>query len=55
MGRRILEIDNFQIKRWATFGPRHIGGIKSNCDPENLMCQPRQRQALLQWAYNPFI
>ena len=55
MGRRILEIDNFQIKRWATFGPRHIGGIKSNCDPENLMCRPRQRQALLQWAYNPFI
>ena len=53
MGRRILEIDNFQIKRWATFGPRHIGSIKSNCDPRNLMCRPRQ--ALLQWAYNPFI
>ena len=55
MGRRIPNIDNIQIKRWRAFGPRHIGGIKSNCDPENLMCQPRQRQALLQWAYNPFI
>ena len=55
MGRRILNIDNIQIKRWKAFGPRHIGGIKSNCEPGNIDCRPRQRQALLHWAYDPFI
>ena len=55
MGRRILNIDNIQINRWSAFGPRHIGGIKSNCEPGNIDCRPRQRQALLHWAYDPFI
>ena len=55
MGRRIPNIDNIQIKRWKAFGPWHIGGIKSNCDPGNMDCRPKQRQALLQWAYDPFI
>ena len=55
MGRRIPNIDNFQIKRWKAFGPRHIGGLKSNCEPGNIDCRPRQRQALLHWAYDPFI
>tara|TARA_Y100000590_G_scaffold218071_1_gene246985 strand:- start:6428 stop:6859 length:432 start_codon:yes stop_codon:yes gene_type:complete len=55
MGRRLAEIDNFQISRWAAFGPRHIGGIKTNCEPGNIDCRPRQRQALLHWAYDPFI
>ena len=55
MGRRIPNIDNIQIKRWKAFGPRHIGGIKSNCEPRNIDCRPRQRQALLHWAYDPFI
>ena len=36
MGRRIPNIDNIQIKRWKAFGPRHIGGIKSNCEPKNI-------------------
>ena len=55
IGRRISEIDHIQINRWAAFGPRHIGGIKSNCEPGNINCRPRQRQALLHWAYDPFI
>ena len=55
MGRRIANINNIQIKRWKAFGPRHIGGIKANCEPKNIDCRPRQRQALLQWAYDPFI
>ena len=54
MGRRIADIDQIQIKRWKAFGPRHIGGISKNCDSMDLDCRKVQRQALLQWAYNPF-
>lgn len=54
MGRRIEGTDDFQIKRWKAFGPRHIGGIRANCEPGNIWCRPGQRQALLQWAYDPF-
>ena len=53
-GRRITRIDEIQIKRWKNFR-RHVLAIKKNCEIGDLGCRRRQRQAILQWAYNPFI
>tara|TARA_B100000029_G_scaffold18569_1_gene18712 strand:- start:100 stop:561 length:462 start_codon:yes stop_codon:yes gene_type:complete len=53
-GRRIPHIDEIQIKRWKNF-KRHVSAIKKNCEPIDLNCRKKQRQAILQWAYNPFI
>jgi len=54
IGRRVPHIDEIQIKRWKSFR-RHVGQIIHNCKRKNLSCRPKQRQALLQWAYTPFI
>ncbi len=54
MGRRITHIDEIQIKRWKNF-KRHVMAIKKNCEKGDLSCRRKQRQAILQWAYNPFI
>ena len=53
-GRLIRLIDEIQIKRWKNFN-RHVAAIKKNCDSIDLNCRRKQRQAILQWAYNPFI
>lgn len=50
MGRRSMD-DERQIKRWKAMR-RHIGQLKKNCAPRDLSCRPRQRQALLHWAYD---
>ena len=54
MGRRIPHIDQIQIRRWKNF-KRHLMAIKKNCDEGDFNCRKRQRQAILQWAYDPFI
>jgi hypothetical protein len=50
MGRR-HEDDTRQIQRWKAM-TRHIAQIKHNCFRYDWTCRPRQRQALLHWAYD---
>jgi hypothetical protein len=50
MGRRHPD-DERQIKRWKAM-TRHIAQIVKNCARGDLSCRPRQRQALLHWAYD---
>ena len=50
MGRR-TEDDARQIKRWMAIR-RHIAQLKKHCERGDLHCRPRQRQAILHWAYD---
>jgi hypothetical protein len=49
-GRR-MEDDERQIKRWRAVR-RHISQLKKHCRRGDFACRPRQRQALLHWAYD---
>jgi hypothetical protein len=51
LGRRTAD-DERQIKRWRNMR-RHVAQIQKNCEPYEFDCRPRQRQALLHWAYDP--
>lgn len=50
MGRRSAD-DDRQIKRWKQI-KRHISQVKKNCHKGDLSCRPKQRQAILHWAYD---
>jgi hypothetical protein len=50
LGRR-SEDDERQIKRWLAI-KRHVVQLVKNCRAGDINCRPRQRQALLHWAYD---
>ena len=50
-GRRMADEDCRQIGRWKAIR-RHVRQIQKNCEPGELLCRRRQRQALLHWAYD---
>lgn len=51
MGRRITAEDSRQIKRWRAMR-RHVAQVRKYCQPGDLACRRKQRQALLHWAYD---
>jgi hypothetical protein len=50
LGRRMAD-DARQIGRWRNMR-RHVRQIERGCEKGDLHCRPRQRQALLHWAYD---
>jgi hypothetical protein len=65
LGRRVPGLDEVQIARWRSFA-RHRGQIlasyrrlppaaRPETRAEKRAHRPRQRQALLQWAYDPYV
>jgi hypothetical protein len=51
VGRRLPDEDCRQIKRWKAIR-RHVRQLQKYCEPGDLLCRRRQRQALLHWAYD---
>jgi len=52
LGRRLPVIDSKQIGRWASFVARHQAQVNMGCKLTDRQCRPRQRQGLLQWAWD---
>jgi hypothetical protein len=50
LGRR-HEDDARQIGRWKAIR-RHVKQVQKHCERGDVFCRPRQRQALLHWAYD---
>jgi hypothetical protein len=51
LGRRMPAEDTRQFGRWKAIR-RHVRQIEKHCEPGDLTCRKRQRQALLHWAYD---
>ena len=50
MGRRSAD-DARQIRRWRAIR-RHVSAIQKNCEPGDVECRRKQRQAAMHWAYD---
>ena len=50
MGRRTAD-DARQIRRWRAIG-RHVSAIRKNCEPGDVECRRKQRQAAMHCAYD---
>lgn len=50
LGRRCPD-DERQIRRWRAI-QRHVAQLRKACRRGDFTCRPRQRQALLHWAYD---
>ena len=50
LGRRSAD-DERQVRRWRNFR-RHEAQVRRFCERYDYGCRPRQRQALLHWAYD---
>ena len=50
-GRRLPFEDDRQIKRWRAVR-RHVAQVQKSCRRGDESCRPKQRQALLHWAYD---
>ncbi len=50
LGRRCPD-DERQIRRWRAI-TRHVTQLRKACRRGDFTCRPRQRQALLHWAYD---
>jgi hypothetical protein len=50
LGRRCPD-DERQIKRWRAVR-RHVAQVEKSCRRGDVSCRPKQRQALLHWAYD---
>jgi len=52
LGRRLGEEDDWQISRWKSFVARHNAQVQAKCKKADYDCNTKQRQGLLQWAWD---
>ena len=52
LGRRDEKEDALQIGRWKSFVARHNAQVQAKCKAGDKECHTKQRQGLLQWAWN---